>query len=115
MQGRSSLAVVLLVGCCLALSVWSHLGGWHHGLEVLLCLQAIGWIAWVWLAHHPVAPLKPWLWFLPLLLPLTAVTAPPLLDDDLWRFLWDGWTLTQGLSPYNHLPADFFWTATSPA
>jgi hypothetical protein len=36
-----------------------------------------------------------------------AIHAPPLLDDDVWRFVWDSWLTTEGLNPYHHLPVDF--------
>ena len=39
---------------------------------------------------------------------LIPLFAQPLFDDDYFRFLWDGYQLTLGASPYAKAPADFF-------
>ncbi len=36
---------------------------------------------------------------------LLLLPAVPALSDDVWRFLWDGRLLAQGISPFAHLPA----------
>ncbi len=41
-----------------------------------------------------------------LLLRLTLFPALPDLSDDLYRYVWDGWLLFQGISPYRWIPAD---------
>jgi alpha-1,6-mannosyltransferase len=53
--------------------------------------------------------------WLVVLLPLFGLVSPPLLDDDAWRFLWDGWLGSQGINPYQSVPADFFGQAEVPA
>lgn len=40
-----------------------------------------------------------------LLLRLALVFAFPLLSDDLYRFLWDGYLINDGRNPFAHLPA----------
>src|SRR5689334_4625690 len=35
---------------------------------------------------------------------LALVLAPPVLSDDVWRYLWDGRVLRAGISPYAHAP-----------
>jgi alpha-1,6-mannosyltransferase len=44
-----------------------------------------------------------------------ALCGVPLLDDDYFRFLWDGYQLLQGASPYAHAPAEFFLRTDTPA
>lgn len=36
---------------------------------------------------------------------MLPLLAQPMLDDDYFRFLWDGYQLTQGVSPYSSAPA----------
>ncbi len=40
------------------------------------------------------------------LLRLTLFPALPDLSDDIYRYVWDGWLLSQGLDPYRWVPAD---------
>ena len=35
-----------------------------------------------------------------------AVLMPPTLSDDIWRYLWDGRTLSAGMNPYAEAPAE---------
>ncbi len=35
-----------------------------------------------------------------------AVFCFPGLSDDIYRFLWDGWLITEGVNPYAYLPVD---------
>lgn len=37
----------------------------------------------------------------------------PMLEDDYWRYLWDGAVLAHGQSPYAHAPQEFLATAGS--
>jgi alpha-1,6-mannosyltransferase len=46
---------------------------------------------------------------------LIALAGAPLLDDDYFRFLWDGYVLLQGQSPYAAAPAEFFLRDDVPA
>jgi alpha-1,6-mannosyltransferase len=40
------------------------------------------------------------------LLRLTLLPALPDLSDDLYRYIWDGWLLVSGVSPYGFVPLD---------
>lgn len=35
--------------------------------------------------------------------------SPPLLEDDFYRYLWDGNVLSNGMNPYMHPPASGYW------
>ena len=37
---------------------------------------------------------------------VVLVVAPPVLSDDLFRYLWDGRVISHGISPYRYAPAD---------
>lgn len=37
---------------------------------------------------------------------LALVLAPPVLSDDVWRYLWDARVLRHGIDPYAHAPDD---------
>ena len=37
---------------------------------------------------------------------LILIWVPPLLSEDVWRYLWDGKILLSGLNPYAYAPAD---------
>ena len=37
---------------------------------------------------------------------IVAVFSFPGLSDDIYRFLWDGWLITEGINPYAYLPVD---------
>ncbi len=49
-----------------------------------------------------------------LTLRLIAVFAQPLLEDDHYRYLWDGYITATSGAPYAHAPAHFFSDATVP-
>lgn len=42
-----------------------------------------------------------------IVLRLTLVFAFPNLSDDIYRFIWDGRLINQGINPFNHLPTYF--------
>jgi hypothetical protein len=98
------LCAAIIIACQLAL-----LGCANAPLTVVLMSQGIAWLAWLLLARH-IALATAWpraAWLLPFGLALIFVTAPPVLDDDVWRFLWDGWITSEGGNPYRSQPADF--------
>jgi hypothetical protein len=41
-----------------------------------------------------------------LLLRAVAVSVPPFLSNDLYRYIWDGWVQSAGINPYRYIPAD---------
>jgi hypothetical protein len=49
-----------------------------------------------------------WFWIVAAaaLFRLTLLFAPPVLSDDLYRYLWDGRVQAHGINPYRHAPAD---------
>jgi hypothetical protein len=49
-----------------------------------------------------------WFWIVgaAALFRLTLLASPPVLSDDLYRYLWDGRVQTHGINPYLHAPDD---------
>ncbi len=37
---------------------------------------------------------------------LLAFPTPPVLSDDMYRYVWDGWVVLEGMNPYAFLPSD---------
>ncbi len=64
-----------------------------------------GAVALVLRADLPKAALWPILGCA-LLLRLVAVSAPPFLSNDMYRYVWDGWVQAAGINPYRYIPAD---------
>ncbi|MGI9087401.1 MAG: hypothetical protein ACR2HH_06625 [Chthoniobacterales bacterium] len=73
--------------------------------------QAVGWIACAWFLRAAVTggwPATRWIVLSALALRYCGLWAPPTLEDDYHRYLWDGWRTLQDGSPYDRAPADFF-------
>ena len=102
--------------------VW---GGTHEAtgsierqLIAVLAGTSLGGAAVLWIAldqRFARLPMR-WVLGLALLLRLIAVQASPLLEDDHFRYLWDGLRTATALDPYRLPPAAFFGaSALSPA
>lgn len=63
-----------------------------------LCYGAAGLAA----ARRP--PSIPLLWSIGVLARLTLLPLAPELSDDIYRYLWDGHVLSEGINPYGHAP-----------
>lgn len=102
--------------------VW---GGTHEAtgsierqLIAVLAGTSLGGAAVLWIAldqRFARLPMR-WVLGLALLLRLIAIQASPLLEDDHFRYLWDGLRTATALDPYRLPPAAFFGaSALSPA
>lgn len=86
-------------------------------LWAVLGASGLGGAALVWIAldrRFAATPLS-WLLALALLLRLLASQAWPLLEDDHFRYLWDGWRTATTLDPYRLPPSAYFGQAGLPA
>ena len=84
-------------------------------LAVIGCF-ALGSLALLWLAldrRLDITPLAA-VFGLALLLRLIAVQAWPLLEDDYFRYLWDGFRTATTLDPYRVAPSVFFGSTSLP-
>lgn len=93
-------------------------GSTARQLSAVLAGTTLGGAAVLWIAldqRFARLPVR-WVWGLALLLRLVAVQASPLLEDDHFRYLWDGMRTATVLDPYRLPPAAFFGaSALSPA
>lgn len=93
-------------------------GSTARQLSAVLVGTSLGGAAVLWVAldqRFARLPVR-WVWGLALLLRLIAVQASPLLEDDHFRYLWDGLRTATALDPYRLPPAAFFGASTlSPA
>ena len=73
--------------------------GWLLGAYSLLFIL---YLVLVWLAKEEEVK---GLAYASLLLRLSLLLALPNLSDDIYRFVWDGRLLAQGINPFTHLPS----------
>jgi hypothetical protein len=86
-------------------------------LVAVLLACVLGTVAVLWVALDPRFRGWRWRWIfgLALLLRLLALQAEPLLEDDHYRYLWDGLRTATALDPYRLPPSAFFGdTALAP-
>lgn len=115
------LGLALLGAVSTLLLVWGSrpVAGAEVSRQLLAVLGAsgLGGAALVWIAldrRFAATPLGAVL-ALALLLRLLAAQAWPLLEDDHFRYLWDGWRTATTLDPYRLPPSAYFGQAGLPA
>jgi hypothetical protein len=83
-------------------------------LAAVLLAAGLGAVAVLWVAWDRRFGLWRWHWIfgLALLLRLLAIQSYPLLEDDHYRYLWDGMRTATALDPYRLPPAAFFGDST---
>ncbi len=69
------------------------------GMAYLLALAKIGWLRNRWLCI--------WILGIGLIARLLMFLTPPILEDDHYRYLWDGAVLASGFNPYQFAPEAF--------
>ncbi len=71
---------------------------------VLYLVAFVGFgIALVWNERTEISPA--WFWGPPVVFRLLMLATEPTLSDDVYRYLWDGHLLTQGINPYSYIIA----------
>ncbi|HMO66519.1 MAG TPA: hypothetical protein PKE47_15075, partial [Verrucomicrobiota bacterium] len=112
MTGQSTPRRVHLAGALSLLAwaglAWASRGPAERHLGAVLGAHVVAWAALGWLAMRPAGisfrVLAGWaaaFW-------LCALAARPVLDDDVWRFLWDGRMLVRTGNPFGTAPAEHF-------
>lgn len=90
--------------------VWGSGGAPVTQLLAVLTAAALGSLALLWITFDAGLSRVPlgWVFGLALVLRLVAVQAEPLLEDDHFRYLWDGMRTVQHFDPYRQAPSAFF-------
>ena len=93
-----------------AVLVWGSGAPAAVQLFAVLAAATLGGLAMLWIAFDSRFAQTPLAWVigLALLLRLIAVQAEPLLEDDHYRYLWDGMRTAQHFDPYRLAPSAFF-------
>lgn len=94
------------------LACWSHAPG-RLPLAIWWGAQALGWVSCAGFLRTAAGrwPSFRWIVWTALAFRVCGLWAPPTLEDDYQRYLWDGWRTLQDGSPYTTAPADFFSVA----
>ncbi len=102
----ASLAVWLAMALC---GNQSWFNGWW-----LVGSLALGWVSWFWImrANRGLEPAEMFVWFV--LINLPGLCSSPILEDDPYRFLWDGRQFALTGNPYRDAPAAHFADAGTP-
>lgn len=81
-----------------------------HQLSSTIFAAAIGAIALIWINVNKSFDNIPivYIFGLALVARFLSILAIPLLEDDFYRYLWDGLQLGTGNNPYIHAPSAFF-------
>ena len=90
--------------------VWGSGAPTATQLIVVLAAAALGSLALLWIAFDSRFAQTPLAWVIGLafVLRLIAVQADPLLEDDHYRYLWDGMRTVQHFDTYRFAPSAFF-------
>ena len=82
----------------------------HGTLRAEHVPSSIGWylvafggfaVAVWWNERSPID--RRWLWAVPIVFRLLLFTTEPTLSDDVYRYLWDGHLVTEGVNPYSNV------------
>ncbi len=110
--GRRCAALLALGIASALLLVWGSAapGGAARALGAVLAAACVGGVAvgWVLLDARFAQLQAGWALVFGLVLRLIAVQASPLLEDDHYRYLWDGLRTATALDPYRLAPSAFF-------
>lgn len=104
-------AVVPLAGlvCLTAYTAMAVLDRQHDTLRAGITPQTVGWffvafvgfmVALWWNERRPFEPR--WLWVGAIAFRLILLATEPTLSDDVYRYLWDGHLLSEGVNPYSY-------------
>ena len=107
---RVSRLFFTLCGCAIAGELWLTIAS--HGTRVsqwtalaALMVAGLGCTLWLAFQRDRCAPGAYFVLCFASATRLIPLFAQPLFDDDYFRFLWDGYQLTRGVSPYSSSPA----------
>lgn len=96
---------------CAYASLWAYsLKAGRLPLGVWWSVQVVGWISCLWFLRTVRSgwPSLRWVIVTAIAFRVCGLWAPPTLEDDYHRYLWDGWRTIQNGSPYDRAPQEYF-------
>ncbi len=105
---RRQLALAPGVTLLLAMVAMAAVGLMREHMPVLMLFYtvAFGAMLWAWRKHAEALEQPGVLMGWALAFRLVLVPTWPDLSDDLFRYVWDGWLLSEGINPYAMIPSD---------
>jgi hypothetical protein len=106
-SGRTALALscLVVITACLIARAW--FGPLPSAMrENLVCVLGAGLAWWcaIELGSQSAIQVR-WLWIGWVVTRAIALCADPGTSDDIWRYVWEGGLVSEGISPYAHAPA----------
>lgn len=80
--------------------------GWYVGLGIAAGVVWLGWAVVVWRRRQSARGALLWIGLVGLAMRAALFAAPPILEDDYYRYLWDGAVTASGLNPYRFSPGE---------
>ncbi|MEO6246418.1 MAG: hypothetical protein ABIQ12_13370 [Opitutaceae bacterium] len=110
--GGLQLAGTVSTAAWMLLAWRSHQGG--APLALTLVVIAVAWLAMAWALLAAMERMAGWVAFWAVIFRLVAMGAQPVMEDDHYRFLWDGYQFSLTGNPYATAPQASFTDATVP-
>jgi alpha-1,6-mannosyltransferase len=79
-----------------------------------LSVMAVAWTAVVWAWRCDTATVRAVVGWA-IVMRVIAACSQPIYEDDVWRYLWDGWRVASSGAPYGITPSKWFGDLTVPA
>jgi len=107
---------VLLAGCCICLAALSPRLGVNQPKNQIVIIGAVGLMAAAGGAYVIMAiaarratfsrGMCGWILGIGLVMRLVMLPSTPILEDDQFRYLWDGAVVSRGINPYRYAPLE---------
>ena len=122
-RGRCHARVAIDLAAVAALCAWVALAAASHRfarvpIALYLVVMSVAWTSTLTSLRlaRDVSPsaLVFRVWFWAVVFRVVGMVAQPVLEDDYFRYLWDGWVFSQTGNPYLTIPADHFLDPSVP-
>ncbi len=102
-QRKSAFALLLTAVYFIALYFLLYHTSQHQGNLIVLCFS-LAFVPATWLSLY-MDERPSWVTYIPVLAALLPVFSFPMLSDDVYRFLWDGHLVLDGIDPFHTVPS----------